>query len=338
MLVAVDHDRVGLAPRDRHRGDLPGQAAVGRRLGGPLLGPQGEPVLVLAADPEVGGDVLGRLRHRVDPVLRLQHRVHEPPADGRVVELGVAVEGGGRLADDERRPAHALHPAGDDQVGLPGPDLPGPDGHRVRPRPAQPVDGRPGHLHRQPGQQHRHPGHVPVVLARLVGAPQDHVVDRRPVHRRQPPRQRPHDMGGQVVRPDPGQHPAIPPKRRPHPIDQIRLTHGSRPPPRPLVQPIGLVAETVRLAASWRGGRRRDPLGAGAAADLRAVPCGGSASRWTAAPRRTSAPVGGSRRRPGSSAADPRAPPRGPGGARPSLGRGTARLGGAGDPGAGPGS
>ncbi len=199
---------------------------------------------------EVGGDVLGRLRHRVDPVLRLQHRVHEPPADGRVVELGVAVEGGGRLADDERRPAHALHPARDDQVGLPGPDLPGPDGHRVRPRPAQPVDGRPGHLHRQPGQQHRHPGHVPVVLARLVGAPEDHVVDRPPVHRRQPPRQRPHDMGGQVVRPDPGQHPAIPPERRPHPIDQIRLTHGSRPPPRPLVQPIGLVAETVRLAAS----------------------------------------------------------------------------------------
>ena len=53
---------------------------------------QRERVLVGARDLELLGDVLGRLGHRIDAVLRLHQRVHEAPADRRVEDLGVARE------------------------------------------------------------------------------------------------------------------------------------------------------------------------------------------------------------------------------------------------------
>ena len=52
---------------------------------------------------------------------------------------------------------------------------------RVEARSAQPVDRRAGHLDRQARRAARHARDVAVVLARLVGAAVDHVVDRRPV-------------------------------------------------------------------------------------------------------------------------------------------------------------
>ncbi len=55
------------------------------------------------------------------------------------------------------------------------------DADRVEARSAQAVDGRAGDLDRQSGEQQRHAGDVAVVLAGLVGAAVEHVVDRLPV-------------------------------------------------------------------------------------------------------------------------------------------------------------
>ena len=52
----------------------------------------------------------------------------------------------------------------------------------IHARTAQAIDGRARHLDREPGQQQRHAPDVAVVLARLVGAAVDHVIDGGPVH------------------------------------------------------------------------------------------------------------------------------------------------------------
>ena len=52
------------------------------------------------------------------------------------------------------------------------------------PEPHSRLTVEPGHLLGQAGQQQRHARDVAVVLAGLVGAAEDHVVDRRPVDRR----------------------------------------------------------------------------------------------------------------------------------------------------------
>ena len=57
MLVGVDHDRVALRC-GMVTARFPRRAAVGLR-GGPSLALGGEPVLVLAADVELLGDILG---------------------------------------------------------------------------------------------------------------------------------------------------------------------------------------------------------------------------------------------------------------------------------------
>ena len=52
---------------------------------------------------------------------------------------------------------------------------------RLQPRAAQPVDGLPADLDREAGEEQRHARHVAVVLAGLVGAAQDDVLDERRV-------------------------------------------------------------------------------------------------------------------------------------------------------------
>ena len=92
VLVGVEQPRLAALLRHLDRHDL-GREEAGRVGGGPaLLRAQREAVLVLAADPEVGGDVVGGLRHRIGAELRLQRRVDEPPADRGVVEPRVAGE------------------------------------------------------------------------------------------------------------------------------------------------------------------------------------------------------------------------------------------------------
>jgi hypothetical protein len=97
---------------------------------------------------------------------------------------------------------------------------------RLEARAAQPVDRESGDLDRQARQQERHPGHVPVILAGLVGAAEDDVLDDRGVDLR-PLDDRPDDERRQVVRPDARQHATIPPERRPDRIDDPGLPKGS---------------------------------------------------------------------------------------------------------------
>ena len=102
MLVLVDDDRIALALRDRDRHDLLGEPSVGLRRRRLLLRAQGEGVLVLARDVEVRGHVLAGLRHGIDAVLLLHQRVDEAPADGGVVDLGIAREGRRRPSASRR--------------------------------------------------------------------------------------------------------------------------------------------------------------------------------------------------------------------------------------------
>ncbi|MNF04282.1 hypothetical protein D3C80_2037640 [compost metagenome] len=90
MFVFRNHQRIALALRDRHRDDFLIEAAIGQRVGCLLLAANGEGVLILAGDLIIDGDVITGLRHGIDAILRLHQRIDETPADGRVVDFGVA--------------------------------------------------------------------------------------------------------------------------------------------------------------------------------------------------------------------------------------------------------
>src|SRR3546814_7719551 len=131
-----------------------------------------------AADLELLGDVLAVLRHGVGAVELLHLRIDEAPADGGVVDLGGAGEGGAGLGHHEVGPGHVLDAAGDRQAPFAGLDHAGGVVHRLHAGRAQPVDGAAGDAGGQPGQPQRHAGDVAVVLARLVDAAVVDLVDR----------------------------------------------------------------------------------------------------------------------------------------------------------------
>src|SRR5581483_10097374 len=135
-------------------------------------------VLILARHGPALGDVLAGLAHRLERKQLLHTRVREAPAERRVVHDAVAArERLVGLRGDERGTRHRLDPAGDEEVavardhGMTGAD------DRREPRRAETVDGDAADRLRQPRKQHGHAGHVAVVLARLVRAPEPHVLD-----------------------------------------------------------------------------------------------------------------------------------------------------------------
>ncbi|CAJ5233299.1 Uncharacterised protein [Burkholderia pseudomallei] len=181
MLVARHDERLALLLRDRHRRDLLRERAVGLRARRLLLAAQRERVLIGAAHAVIGRDIFGRLRHRIDAVPLFHQRIDEAPADGRIEDLGLARERARRLAGHERRAAHALDAAGDHQARLARLDRARGEADRVHPGAAEAVDRRAGHGVRQAGEQQRHARDVAVVLAGLIRAAVDHVVDGGPV-------------------------------------------------------------------------------------------------------------------------------------------------------------
>ena len=96
-----------------------------------------------------------------------------------------------------------------------------------RPDPQSRLTVPPGTETGRPGQQRGHPGDVAVVLAGLVGAAEQHVVQLGPVHRRQPAAELAEHVGGEVVRPHRRQRAAVPAERGAHPGDQERLIGGA---------------------------------------------------------------------------------------------------------------
>ena len=89
-----------------------------------------------------------------------------------------------RLADHERRAAHRLDAAGDEEVAVArGDRVAGGDDGR-EPGRAEPVDGHARDRLGQPREQRGHPRDVAVVLARLVRAAEVDVLDLGRVHAR----------------------------------------------------------------------------------------------------------------------------------------------------------
>ncbi len=135
-----------------------------------------------------------------------------------------------RLAHDEGRAGHALDAAGDGEV-----DLAGPDGARRRPdrieaRGAEPVQRGARHVFRQAGQQHGHAGHVAVVLAGLVGAAVEHLVELRPVGLVIARHQRLDRQGGEIVGADLGKRPGVAADGRADPVAQKYVAGHAAPP------------------------------------------------------------------------------------------------------------
>ncbi len=208
MFVDGDDGR-SLALLDGDRDNLFRKASACGRGGGALLAAERKRVLVGARDAPFRGDVLGSFRHRVGAKC-LQHlRVDEPPPKRGVFELEPARKRSVGLCEDERRPRHALDAAGDDNRHLPAGDGARGLRDRIETGAAQAIDRRPGHLLRQPGEQKRHPADVPVVLARLVRAAEDHVVYSGDVELRVPHTKLSDGDGCKVVGPNARQRAAV---------------------------------------------------------------------------------------------------------------------------------
>src|SRR3546814_16495347 len=123
-----------------------------------------------AADLELLGDVLAVLRHGVGAVELLHLRIDEAPADGGVVDLGGAGEGGAGLGHHEGGPGHVLDAAGDRQAPFAGLDHAGGVVHRPPAGRAPPVDGAARDAGGPPGQATGPAGDVAVGPRRPVVA------------------------------------------------------------------------------------------------------------------------------------------------------------------------
>jgi hypothetical protein len=116
------------------------------------------------------------------PYSVLHLRIDEAPADGRVVDFGAPVERRFRLWHHEGRPAHALTAAGNDQIGFASPNRARRHCNRIESRAAEAVESHSAGAVGQPRKQPGHSREVAIVLARLVGAAEDHIVQLGPVH------------------------------------------------------------------------------------------------------------------------------------------------------------
>ncbi|EGE61062.1 hypothetical protein RHECNPAF_1260041 [Rhizobium etli CNPAF512] len=226
MLVPFDDDGIALALRNGHRGDLLRQPSIrlrGRRL---RLAAHGKGILVRAADMIVLGDILACFRHGIDAVLLLHHRIDETPADRRVVNFGRPRKGRLGLRHDEGRARHALDAARNHQLGLAGADGARRGDHRIHAGAAEPVDRRARDNDRQAGQERRHARHIAVVLARLVGAAEDHVVDGVPVDDAIALHQRLQRDGAEIVGAHRGERAGEAADRRPDIVADKGFGHG----------------------------------------------------------------------------------------------------------------
>ena len=184
MLVAREDDGRLATLRDLDRSEFVGEAPRRVGLGPAPLALEREPVLVLARDAVLPRHVLRGLAHREGMVDRRETRIHEPPADRRVVELLRAAERLFRLPEDERRAAHRLDAARDDHLAATGLDHARRDMHGLEARRAQPIHRRPRDARGKPREKRRHARDIAVVLARLVRRAEVDLVDRRGVDAR----------------------------------------------------------------------------------------------------------------------------------------------------------
>ena len=162
---------------DRH--DLVGEAALLPRPLGELLAAKRVAILLLARHAVFRGAVLGRARHRAAAV-GVEQRGPE-----RVLELPLSEpQAAAQAANDVRRLAHALGPAGQDDVRFTELDhLAAADG-RLNARSAQAVHRQGRHLDRHAGLEPDVTRAVDGVGARLQHVAEDDVIDHARARRR----------------------------------------------------------------------------------------------------------------------------------------------------------
>ena len=199
--------------------------AVGPRLARPLLGADGELVLLLAADAVVAGQVVARLRH-VAAAVGVHQGDHQ-----EVLELPLAqLEAAAGAPDHVRRLRHVLHAADQAGRGVAGQDGLGAGDDRLDARAAQAVDGERRHLLRHAGLERHVAGAVDGVRRGLEGVAHDGVVDLGRVDAR------PLEEGARRVRPevdrgDVGEGAVVLGHRGTHPVDQDQVTNFHQRPP-----------------------------------------------------------------------------------------------------------
>src|SRR3546814_18998978 len=87
-------------------------------------------------------------------------------------------------SDLERGAAHAFRPAGDDEVGIAAADRPRRHGNSVHAGAAEAIERDTARRLGKAGEQPGHAGEVAIVLADMVGAAADDVVEVCPVQTR----------------------------------------------------------------------------------------------------------------------------------------------------------
>ena len=160
------------------------------------------------------------------------------------------------LSIDVGRAGHRLHAAGHEHVAVADHDRVGGRVDRLEAGAAQPVDGLAGDLDGEAGQQAGHARHVAVVLAGLVGAAEDHVVDAGGVdaglgH------SGPDGQRGQVVGAHGAQRAAVAADGRAHGGDDPRLAQGAVEGP----GHAAIVGRTARRPGTPRPRRPTSPPG-----------------------------------------------------------------------------
>jgi hypothetical protein len=141
--------------------------------------------------------------------------------------LGTALERFRRLAHHEGRAGHRLDPARDGEIDLAAAYRAGGLADRVEPGGAEAVDRDPRNAVRQSGKQQRHAGDVAVVLAGLVGAAVEHVVERGPVRLGIASDERPDGHGREIVGAHLGKGATVTTDRRSHRIADEGIAHRS---------------------------------------------------------------------------------------------------------------
>ncbi|MNO56183.1 hypothetical protein D3C76_466930 [compost metagenome] len=194
-----------------------------------------------------------------------QPRIGEARADGAVEDVHRPAEGAVRLAHDERRAGHAFGAAGQVQPALAAGDRPRRVDHRRQAAGAQAVDRLPRHPPRQTGSEQGITRQVAAVLAGLVGAAEDHilqVVDSEAGGLHDPRQQR----ADQVVRTHPGQGAGVAAERSAQAGIDIGIEHD----------------EVLAGKGGWSGRQRVFRLAQGNAQAGAAAQPGARAVAWVA--------------------------------------------------------
>ncbi|ENN88597.1 hypothetical protein RHSP_64717 [Rhizobium freirei PRF 81] len=229
MFVAGDKDRLALRLRHADRHDLVVKQPGGIGGSPARLAASGKGVLVGARNTEVSSDIVGGFRHGIDTEFALHLRINEAPADGSVVDGTTAREGTLGLRHDKRSAAHAFDATRNHQVAVAGANGTRRRADSIHTGAAEAIDGGARDRDRHAGQQNRHACDIAIVLAGLVGAAVDDILDLRPVDVRIALDEMSERDGGQIVGAHRRERSAITADRRSHRIADESFGHAFPP-------------------------------------------------------------------------------------------------------------